>query len=42
MIHGMDRREVSLFLENSAGNLADDLQALLGIFGFISCGQKYN
>lgn len=28
---------MSLFLENSAGTLADDLQTLLDIFCFIFC-----
>ena len=42
MIPGMGCREVSLYLENSAGNLAHDLQALLDIFAFISCGPKCN
>lgn len=42
MIHGMGCREVSLFLENSVGNVADYFKALLNIFGFISYGSKHN
>jgi len=38
MFPGMSCREVLLFLENSAGNFADDLQALSDNFVFVSCG----